>query len=171
MNYGIILAAGNGVRLGIKDPIKPLVLVKNKPIFLHSLIVFTQNKNIDEIVLVVNKKYHNQYLKYLTKFVKPIHVVDGSNVARHLSLSLAVQFFQNEKHLQSNDVIVTHDAARINVSNELINLSIQVAKKYGCASTVLPLYDSLCEINNKSVYLDRANKYLVQTPQTFQFKY
>jgi 2-C-methyl-D-erythritol 4-phosphate cytidylyltransferase len=173
MNYGIILAAGNGTRLEIKNPIKPLVLIKSKPLFYHSLSTFLNNKQINEIVLVVNQKYHNAYLQYINqhKFKKPVYVIDGSNQARHLSLLIAMNFLKDKKQLNINDIIVTHDAARINVSNELINSSIAIAKKYGYSSTVLPLYDSLCEITNKSKYIERSHKYLVQTPQTFQFKY
>jgi 2-C-methyl-D-erythritol 4-phosphate cytidylyltransferase len=173
MNYGIILAAGNGTRLELKNPIKPLVIIKSKPLFCHALFTFLKNKLIHEIVLVVNKKYHKAYLQHIAKHKlnKPVHIIDGSDVGRHLSLLAAMNFLKDNKRLNGNDIFVTHDAARINVSTELINSSIYVAKKHGYASTVLPLYDSLCEITNKSKYIDRSHKFLVQTPQTFQYKY
>jgi 2-C-methyl-D-erythritol 4-phosphate cytidylyltransferase len=173
MNYGIILAAGNGKRLEIKNPIKPLVIIKSKPLFYHSLSTFLNNKRVNEIVLVVNHKYRKAYSQYLSKHKlhKPIYVINGSDKARHLSLLIAINFLKNNKQLNNDDIIITHDAARINVTNELINASITTTKKYGYASTVLPLYDSLCEITNKSKYIERSHKYLVQTPQTFQYKY
>jgi 2-C-methyl-D-erythritol 4-phosphate cytidylyltransferase len=69
------------------------------------------------------------------------------------------------------DIIITHDAARINVNSRIINDNICVAKKHGYASTVLPLADSLCQLNKTISYVSRDNKFLVQTPQTFQYKY
>jgi 2-C-methyl-D-erythritol 4-phosphate cytidylyltransferase len=82
-----------------------------------------------------------------------------------------MKFLKEHYSLSVRDIIITHDCARINITSDIINRNIAVAKKYGLASTVLPISDSLCEITNTSRYIARNDKYLVQTPQTFQYKY
>jgi 2-C-methyl-D-erythritol 4-phosphate cytidylyltransferase len=167
MTYAIILAAGFGSRF-VKQPIKPLFVINKKPIFLHSVLTFLKNKNIDKILLVVNKDYENLYKKYLSKNILTCH---GDKSFRYQSLINGVSFLEKKYSLNKNDIIITHDAARINVDNEIINQNITISKKYGYATTILPINDSICEINKISKYIDRNNKYLVQTPQTIQYKY
>jgi 2-C-methyl-D-erythritol 4-phosphate cytidylyltransferase len=82
-----------------------------------------------------------------------------------------MQYLQNHFHLKPNDIIVTHDAARINVSNKIIFDNITTASKQGYASTVLALHDSIIKLDKQASYLERSHKYIVQTPQTFQYKY
>jgi 2-C-methyl-D-erythritol 4-phosphate cytidylyltransferase len=62
MIYAILLAAGTGTRLRQKQ-IKPLVLIKQKPVFLYTVDTFLKQSKINRIFLVVNPKYTNQYKK------------------------------------------------------------------------------------------------------------
>jgi 2-C-methyl-D-erythritol 4-phosphate cytidylyltransferase len=82
-----------------------------------------------------------------------------------------VQFANNHFKLQPQDILVTHDAARINVSRKIIDKNIEIARKYGFASTVLSLHDSIVEVKEQIKYLERSHKYIVQTPQTIQYRF
>jgi 2-C-methyl-D-erythritol 4-phosphate cytidylyltransferase len=82
-----------------------------------------------------------------------------------------VDFLNEHFHLKPNDILITHDAARININNEIINQNIAVATKYGYASTVLPLRDSIGQLTNTIQYINRSHKYIIQTPQTIQYKF
>jgi 2-C-methyl-D-erythritol 4-phosphate cytidylyltransferase len=171
MTYAIILAAGLGHRFK-ETPIKPLFPIKGKPLFLHSLNVFLSCKNIETIILVINKEHRVSYLKYIDKLKsKNCYLTFGDPKQRYKSLMNAMMYVQKNFSLQPNDIILTHDAARINVTPKIIKQSILVAQKYGYASTVLPIHDSIGEIIKTVKYLDRHNKYLIQTPQTIQYKY
>jgi 2-C-methyl-D-erythritol 4-phosphate cytidylyltransferase len=57
------------------------------------------------------------------------------------------------------------------VSASIIDDNIRVASDTGYASTVLPIHDSLCEINKTTKYITRDHKFSVQTPQSFQYRY
>jgi 2-C-methyl-D-erythritol 4-phosphate cytidylyltransferase len=171
MVYAIILAAGSGERFN-KSPIKPLFLIKHKPLFLHSLDTFLSSNKIDQILLVINKKHQSSFSKYLKALkYKKVLICYGDSSARYKSLINAMKYLKQVQPLSNRDIILTHDAARINVTTDIINMNISVAQKTGCASTVLPLHDSIGEIKNTMKYLDRTHKYLIQTPQTIQYKH
>jgi 2-C-methyl-D-erythritol 4-phosphate cytidylyltransferase len=118
-------------------------------------------------VVVINHKYKNEFKKWIPKDVL---ICDGGK-ERQDSLVNGVNFLKTNFKLSPNDIIITHDCARINIKNNIINRNINTTKKHGYASTVLPITDSLCEVTNVSKCIDRRNKYLVQTPQSFQYKY
>jgi 2-C-methyl-D-erythritol 4-phosphate cytidylyltransferase len=82
-----------------------------------------------------------------------------------------VSYLNQQFKLKPTDIIITHDAARINVTEKIIDDNIMITKQYGYASTVLPLHDSIMELKKEMHYLERSNKYIVQTPQTFQYKF
>jgi 2-C-methyl-D-erythritol 4-phosphate cytidylyltransferase len=98
-------------------------------------------------------------------------ICNGDQQARWKSLSKGVDFLNKHLQLKSTDIIVTHDAARINVTSEIIETNILTTAKYGYASTVLQLHDSIMELKKDVHYLERSHKYLVQTPQSFQYKF
>jgi 2-C-methyl-D-erythritol 4-phosphate cytidylyltransferase len=118
-------------------------------------------------VVVINPKYKNELKKWNPKDV----LICDVGKERQDSLVNGVNFLKTNFKLSPSDIIITHDCARINIKNNIINSNINTTKKYGYASTVLPITDSLCEVTNVSKYINRRNKYLVQTPQTFQYKY
>jgi 2-C-methyl-D-erythritol 4-phosphate cytidylyltransferase len=162
------MAGGIGNRLKA-NVIKPLLPIKGKALFTYALDVFTNNKNINKVIIVINNKYVNSFNKILKKYKKVDICFGGTN--RQDSLVNGMAHLKNKFDLKPNDIIVTHDCARINIDNKIINDNINVCQKAGFASTVLPISDSICEITNGCKYIDRQNKYLVQTPQTFQCKY
>jgi 2-C-methyl-D-erythritol 4-phosphate cytidylyltransferase len=72
--------------------------------------------------------------------------------------------------LKPNDVIITHDAARAFPYQYLIDKHVKNTKKYGYSTTLYQINDSICEVNKTIEYVDRKNKYLVQTPQSLLYK-
>ncbi|MDR0675222.1 MAG: 2-C-methyl-D-erythritol 4-phosphate cytidylyltransferase [Mycoplasmataceae bacterium] len=171
MTYGIILAAGIGERFK-KTPIKPLFLIKGKPLFLYTVDTFLDSQRIDKILLVINQKFKKQFQGYLASpKYRSILICDGDQRARWKSLIKAMDYLSSHCVLKPNDIIVSHDAARINLTTKIINDNILVTNKYGYASTVLPLHDSIMEFKDQALYLERTHKYIVQTPQTFQYKF
>jgi 2-C-methyl-D-erythritol 4-phosphate cytidylyltransferase len=126
-----------------------------------------KNKNINKTVVVINPKYKKEFLKWIPKNVL---ICDGGK-ERQDSLVAGIKFLKQHYNLSAHDIIITHDCARINISQDIINQNITITKKCGFASTVFPISDSLCEVADTSRYITRDNKYLVQTPQTFQYRF
>ncbi len=62
--YGEILAGGKGERMGLGDLPKQFFMLGEKPVIIHTIEKFIQNKKIDEIIVVVKSDYE-EYLKSL----------------------------------------------------------------------------------------------------------
>jgi 2-C-methyl-D-erythritol 4-phosphate cytidylyltransferase len=168
MTYAIILSAGNGMRLN-HSQIKPLVLINKKPLFLYTVRTFIKQNNIDQVILVIEQQHEASYRQWIKS--NKLRLCYGSNQSRCQSLINAIAFLKTNFTLDKNDIILTHDVARINVCGRIINDNIRVAKNVGYASTLIPISDSICEVSDTFKYINRQHKYLVQTPQTFQYKY
>lgn len=145
-NYAIILAAGEGDRLGSKTP-KCFVCVNKKPIYEYSLELFQIFSQIKQIVLVVPKLYLNK-VKVDSKKIKV--VVGGAT--RNDSFELGLKALKN---IKTNDKIIIHDAARINVQAEDILNIINCKSSFG----------TLCFKGRKNDADLRIGKYNIQTPQ------
>ena len=169
MNVAIVLLAGEGKRFKSKRS-KNLTLINKKPLFSFVPNVCLENKNINKTLLVINKKEKSIIEKYFASDIKnhKLMIVCGSDKSRQESLNIGMNYLSSM--LKPSDVIVTLDGDRIFVTNDLINKSVTVAKKYKYANTIINLNDSIIKNLGKVVYLNRDNVCLVQTPQTFVYK-
>lgn len=145
-NYVIILAAGDGKRLGFKTP-KCFIKINKKPIYQYSLELFQIFSQIKQIILVVPKRS----LRAFTSLDTKIKVVAGGNT-RNESFECGLKAI---KALKPNDKIIIHDAARINLQPEDILRVINHKSSYG----------TLCFIGDKNNSDLRIEKYNIQTPQ------
>lgn len=68
MNFGIILASGNGKRMHNTTP-KQFLLAKGKPLVYYSILAFENCDNIDEIIIVTQKSIYDKCMKLLTKTI------------------------------------------------------------------------------------------------------
>lgn len=170
MVHAIILCSGQGTRLQNKK-IKALVLVDKKPIFIHSILTFIKVKKIDRIFIVIPKRNESTFKRYLNQFNlnENVEILYGSDESRHCSLSSAINQIEVKYKVKNDDVFLTHDCARINVSKQIIEDNIFTCLKTGLASTVMPLSDSLVDKNFKPI--DRQEKFVVQTPQSFKYEF
>ena len=91
-NYAIILAAGDGKRLGFKTP-KCFLKINKKPIYQYSLELFQIFSQIKQIILVVPKHYLHK-VKVDSKKVK---VVTGGTT-RNESFELGIKAIKNIKN-------------------------------------------------------------------------
>ncbi len=171
MVYAIVLAAGDGLRMQMNCP-KALIKVKNKPIFMYSLLALSKNKNVNKIFVVARKGHEQKYQKEFNKYIKNrnVQILIGDDNNRQESLKKSITQINSLVKLNKNDIILTHDCARINLTNELIDQSINTAKKQGYSTVAIKANDSLFDIKTNQ-YIPRKDIYLIQTPQSFQYKY
>ena len=127
MNYAIILAAGESQRCeGVKD--KLLVEVAGQPIIYYSLMAFNDHPDIDDVILVVNKKNEEKFTKLIKeyKFKKVSKIVLGGS-SRQESLGQGLNVI--EKKAKPKDIIIVHNGANplpsINEITECINISAE----------------------------------------------
>ena len=66
-NIGIIFAGGSGVRMGAGIP-KQFLEVNGKPIIIHTLDIFEDHNDIDEIYIACKAEYINKLKKMLDRY-------------------------------------------------------------------------------------------------------
>jgi len=165
----IIVAAGKGKRMG-KDLSKQYILLEDKPIIAHTLEKFERSKLVDKVILVVGEDEiefvkENIINKYL--FKKVTNVISGGrerqdSVYRGLLASG-----------EDCGIVLVHDGVRPFIKEEIIEQSIEIAKRVGAVVVAVPVKDTIKRVNKNMQVLEtlkREELWSIQTPQTFQYK-
>ncbi len=162
---GIILMAGLSTRF--ESPTnKQLCLLNGKPVFSYSLETFNK-RNFDELIVVVNSNNRNDVEKYVKdNHIKAKLVLGGET--RQQSVQNALLSLS----LESDDIVVIHDAARPLVDVFIINQVIKAAKETGAATSYLEAVNAIAIKNEQEEivkFVDRKTVAQIQTPQAFKF--
>ncbi len=153
----ILLMAGSSRRLNLGLN-KNLIEVLDKPIFMYSLETFLKFDDCNQIYLVCRDFEEEIILKYIKDMPKVKLVIGGEE--RQDSL------YNGLKCVVAPYVLV-HDAARPNISLELIENIMQVIKKGEIASLAVKSKDTIKEVEEDYITknLVRRKLWAMQTPQ------
>lgn len=168
MISAIILAGGKGKRMGSAIS-KQFIDIKGKPIIYYTLKKFSENKKIDNIIVVLPEdevKYFKENI--LKKYELRINKIVIGGKERQDSVYNALKSLKNS----STDIVVIHDGARPFISERIINEGIKFAEIYGAAAPGVMPKDTIKVKNEKNFSVDtpnRANLVSIQTPQVFKF--
>ncbi len=131
MNVAIILAGGTGTRVGSRVP-KQFIEIMGKPILAYTLEVFQNNTNIDAIEIVCHKDWIDEAksisLKYGIEKVK--WITQGGD---SFQASTVNGVFNLKNKIETEDIVVISFGVSPMTTDEVINDSIRVCKKYGNA--------------------------------------
>jgi len=165
----IIAAAGVGLRMQSQIA-KPYLLLAGRPILAHTLEVFENVREVQEVTVVA----HPDDLEYCREeviapygFKKVLRLVPGGK-ERQDSVYHALKALKQEDGL---DIILVHDGVRPFVHPEQIRQVIKAARSHGGAILGVPAQDTLKRVNpqGKVIHtLDRKDIWQIQTPQGFQ---
>ena len=168
MISAIILAGGKGKRMGSAIS-KQFIDIKGKPIIYYTLKKFSENKKIDNIIVVLPEdevKYFKENI--LKKYELRINKIVIGGKERQDSVYNALKSLKNS----STDIVLIHDGARPFISERIINEGIKFAEIYGAAAPGVMPKDTIKVKNEKNFSVDtpnRANLVSIQTPQVFKF--
>lgn len=163
--YTIIVAGGSGSRMDASIP-KQFLELNGKPILMHTIKAFFQNKYQPKIILVLAKADELYWSELVTthQFTIPHQVVLGGK-ERFDSVKNGLAYISDK-----NSIIAIHDAVRPLVSQKTISDCFKTALAKGNAIAAILSKDSVRSLKNGlSMALNRSEIYLVQTPQTFQY--
>ncbi len=158
----VIVAGGLGKRIQSSVP-KQFVEICGYPIWVHTFMhlnnivadaTFTMVVNNDNMAL-----WNTQKAKYL-----PQHNINiaESGPERFHSVKNGLQF------VTEGELVAIHDAVRPFVSKSVIEKGFRIAERYGVAVPVMPLKESIRQIDGAmSKRLDRSQFRIIQTPQFF----
>lgn len=169
----IITAAGSGTRFYKGDKStsllpKQYIKLQNKPIFLHSLIVFQKCRLINDIFIAADKKYFGlvHKLAFDNAITKLTDLVEGGKT-RFESVKNAFL----KINASPSDLILVHDAVRPNITMQFVNGIVKSALKYGNVVPGIKISETVKKDRNGYVAetLDRNNLWMIQTPQVFKY--
>ncbi len=161
----IVVAAGRGKRFKSKIP-KTLFLMQGIPIVEYCLRTLSMSPLIDEVILVMQKRFVNntQVSIWKKSFSKLVRVVPGGKYRSQSVLN-------GLSHCSEKcDIVLIHDGARPFVSENLIGRVARAAEKYGACIPVWPVNGSVKLVKkNKVVSTILENELqIAQTPQGFR---
>ncbi|MFZ9847375.1 MAG: 2-C-methyl-D-erythritol 4-phosphate cytidylyltransferase [Flavobacteriales bacterium] len=160
----IIVAGGSGSRMKSDIP-KQFMLLKGKPLILHTIEKFHQALPSCKIIVVLpsTQMTYWEELKKQYSFSIAVETAAGGK-SRFESVKNGMQLISEEC------VVGVHDAVRPLISVENIQLLFNEAENKGNAIPFIPCKDSLREINNNENKAVAREKYvLIQTPQCFKW--
>ncbi|MCF2570145.1 2-C-methyl-D-erythritol 4-phosphate cytidylyltransferase [Mediterraneibacter glycyrrhizinilyticus] len=173
--YGVILAGGQGTRMGNSDKPKQFLEVGGRPILIHTVEKFVVTPDFHQVIVLAPKQwlaYTKDIIKKYIKHHERIVVIEGGNT-RNETIMNAIQYIENSGCLTENTIIVTHDSVRPFVTYRMIEENIRYAEECGACDTVIPASDTIVESrdgNFISNIPERKMMYQGQTPQSFKAK-
>lgn len=164
MSVGVVIpAAGQGKRMGTKES-KQFLGLDQEPILIHTLRVFNNHSEIDEIVLAVheNELVRVEHLVQEFDLSKVTKIVTGGEERQD-------SVYQGLLACQSEWVLI-HDAVRPFIDAQIISRVISEVKKREAVIVAVPSKDTVKEVREGMVVGTPDRKYIwnVQTPQAFR---
>ena len=166
MNVAIILAGGSGNRFGSDRP-KQFLKVAGKMIIEHTIDVFENNENIDEVAIVCKEEFipYVEQMVIDNQFRKVGKILHGGRERYHSSLS-AINAYPDDVNL------LFHDAVRPLLNNRIINDCIKALSVYNAVDVAIPATDTIIRVDSSSNTIDlipdRNQLMNGQTPQCFK---
>lgn len=159
----IIVAAGRGTRMGTKES-KQYLMLKSKPIIVHTLEKFHRHPLISQIVLVTGKADVARCEDWIKQYglQSNVQVVEGGNERQH-SVYQGLQVI-------STPWVLVHDGVRPFVADEHITACFVTAKEHGAAVLAVPVKDTIKQVNEHGEVIGtpkRESLWAIQTPQAF----
>ncbi len=163
----LLLAAGAGNRFRNPTP-KQLVELDGKPLMAHSLEVFYQHNQVDEIHIVASKELISRVSEISQPYMAKVkQITQGGNTRAESSFAGLASIKSN-----TNQKILIHDAARPFISSKMVSECIEALDAFDAVSLALPLNETVFEVEEEIVRRIPNREHLMraQTPQGFRLE-
>lgn len=160
--YALIVAGGAGTRMGSDIP-KQFLLLKGRPVLMHTIEKFTKFSNDIEILAVLPGNQIRYWMELREKYsFQVIHTIVRGGHTRFHSVKNGLGF------ITGGGLVAIHDGVRPFVTNDTILRCFKIAEETGNAIPSICPSESLRQTDGDSSFpLDRLNVRLIQTPQVF----
>ncbi len=162
--YAVIVAGGNGERMGALVP-KQFLLLQQKPLLWHSVHAFLTSIIDIQIILALPEAH----IETGRKIIKELN--SGNNIDITAGGPTRFHSVQNGlKLIKDESLIAVHDGVRCLVAPALIQRCFQQAAVLGSAIPAIAATDSIRIVHNDGIAHSVANRnqvMIIQTPQTF----
>ncbi len=161
--YAIIVGGGSGKRMQNNIP-KQFMLLKGKPVLMHTITIFALNHFQPEIIVVLHSDLHQYWKDLCLKF---------DFIIPHVLICGGEQRFHSVRNgllaINEDGIVAIHDAVRPLATSDLITKAYDGAAINGNAVAAIKPSDSVRKVNalKESSIINRDELMLIQTPQTF----
>ena len=130
MNIALIKAGGVGQRMGAGIP-KQFISIDGKPIIIYTLESFEKHPNIDEIVVVCVKGWHDILRSYCKQFgIKKVKLIVNGGETSLKSIKNGLVAMRDR--YSDNDMILVHDGNRPLISQHLPSMTSNPLHNWNC---------------------------------------
>lgn len=170
MNVAVIIAGGNGSRMGQDIP-KQFINVYDKPVVIYTLESFQKHPEIDAILAVCIDGWHNVLWAYAKQFGidKLKWVVSNGATAQE---SIRNGLLGLKDICQEDDIVIIHDGIRPMVDEYVLSDVIIKCREHGNAVTSLPYNEQIFVVDDElstTKYIPRETLRRVSTPQAYTY--
>jgi 2-C-methyl-D-erythritol 4-phosphate cytidylyltransferase len=161
----VIVAAGASRRMNGEDKI--VAKLAGKPVLCYVLEPFLKFREIERIVVVLNRRNLTSVKELLTKHGWDERVVTCLGGKRRQD-----SVFAGLKKLGKCDWVIIQDGARPHITVGLIKRGLQAARETGAAIAAIPATDTIKLAGTDMVIrwtMPRENLWQIQTPQVFRY--
>jgi 2-C-methyl-D-erythritol 4-phosphate cytidylyltransferase len=146
---------------------KQFLLLREKPVLMHTIEAFYNYDPYIRIILVLSEKQEDYWKSLCEKYQFTIdHQVTWGGETRFHSVKNGLQLVDDDS------LVAIHDGVRPLVTQKIISDAFETAERGKSAYPVIPVSDTLRRSlpNERSRLVDRSKFVLVQTPQVFSSK-
>jgi 2-C-methyl-D-erythritol 4-phosphate cytidylyltransferase len=160
----IIVAAGSGTRFGSQ---KQLVMLDDKPLFLHSLLTFAAFPKVTDIVVAVPEELRQEIHDMTAAIAPPPIMIVTGGITRQRSVEHAMHALE----YADDDAVLVHDAARPFVEPTMIHDLLHKLTTWDAAITAIAVTDTLKRLDNVTITetVSREHLFRAQTPQAAKY--
>jgi 2-C-methyl-D-erythritol 4-phosphate cytidylyltransferase len=165
--FAIVPAAGSGKRLGGSVK-KQFLLLKDKPIIVHTLQRFEHCPDVDEIAIAVPEQSIAEMESLVSHYrLHKVSLVTVGGEKRQDSVYNILKRFT----FKPSDIVLVHDGVRPFIESKRISQLIRICKEHEAAVLAVQPKDTIRRSRGGEFFdqtLDRYALWLVQTPQAFR---
>lgn len=168
----IVVAAGRGSRVGAGLP-KQYRNLAGRPLLAHTLSALTRAAPGAKLLPVIHKDdlelFRSKVAPLTAEKMKDIAGPVFGGATRQESVHAGLEALAVDNPTK---IVLIHDAARLFVSDTLVERAVAAATAHGAAVPGVPLTDTIKEIDEEGLVLatpPRSQLRAVQTPQAFRF--
>ena len=164
MNAAVIVAAGRGSRMGL-DRNKVLYPLCGEPIIVRTVRAFEESGLFSQIVVVTGACDLEEMRAMFDCAGLGVHAVVEGGADRQESVYRGIAAVGGDA-----EIIAIHDGARPLVTREVMERTIESAKRHGSGVAAVALKDTIKRVDENGCVVDTPRRDMlcaVQTPQTF----
>lgn len=167
----VVLAGGTGARVGLSIP-KQLIKVAGKTILEHTLDVFQDASEIDDILLLMNAEHLADARRIAAGYPKVSHVLTGG-ATRNETTQTALSALEALDGTGADDDcwVLFHDAVRPLLDHRIISDCVAALEHFDAVDVAIPSADTIVTVDEQERIVDvpdRARLRRGQTPQAFR---